>query len=170
MTIRVVGVRCALRQERRRPDRGEGWVRVDLFSRLLLRAFVASLTDALAGRGLEDAIRLEPSTLRIVVDSTLDDVDDRPSPVGFLVPPPDGLFEWRVRRDFVRSLPPGNEKRRLGQTLAGPKTRRRFEVLLAARGEPLHRAFGRFRRRRLRGYAARVVRFALAATQWSTSE
>ena len=128
---------------------------------------MATLTDALADRGPEDAIRLEPSTLRVVIDSRLDDVDARPSPAGLLVPPPDGLFEWRLRRDFVRSLPPGDAKRRLGQTLAGPKTRRRFELCLAARGDALHRAFGRFRRRRLRGYAARVVRFALAATHWS---
>ena len=133
-------------------------------TRSVLRICVASLTDALAGRGPDDTIRLEPSTLRIVIDSRLDDVDARPRPKGLLVPPPDGLFEWRIRRDFVRSLPPGNEKRRLGQTLAGPKTKRRFELLLAARGELLHSAFGRFRRRRLRSYAARVVRFALAAT------
>ena len=130
--------------------------------RTVLRVCVATLTDAFAGRGPEDAIRLEPATLRVVIDSRLDDVDARPRPEGLLVPPPDGLFEWRLRRDFVRSLPPGEAKLRLGQTLAGPKTRRRFEVLLAARGGDLHRAFVRFRRRRLRGYAARFVRFTLA--------
>ena len=89
-------------------------------------------------------------------------MDGRPARTGWVVRAPDGLWEWQVRRDFVRGLAAGRVKSRLGNTLGGPKTRRRFEVSLAAAGGALHGAFKRFRRRRLRGYTGRVLRVAVA--------
>lgn len=126
--------------------------------RAVLRSALTALTDALEKR--EGAVWLDPTTLDVVVDSTLDDVDARPAPRGYPVPLPDGLWEWGVRRDFVRALPAGKAKQRLGATLGGPRTRRRFEVTLA--GTALQRAFRAMRRRRLRAWSARVLRCALS--------
>ena len=128
-----------------------------------LRPTLAALTDALEKRdGFAEVISLDLVTFELVVDSSLDDVDRRPARSGWVVRAPDGLWEWQVRRDFVRGLAAGRAKSRLGNTLGGPKTRRRFEVTLAASGGALHGEFRRFRRRRLRGYAGRVLRAAVA--------
>jgi hypothetical protein len=127
-----------------------------------LRTTLALLTDALERRdAFADVIALDLVSFELVVDSRLEDVDRRPPRRGWVIRTPDGLWEWQVRRDFVRTLPPGVGKSRLGTTLGGPRTRRRFEVALAAAGGPLHGAFRRFRRRRLRAYAGRVLRAAL---------
>jgi len=109
-----------------------------------------------------DRIYLDPAKLVVMVDSALDDAETRAEARGWLVPHPDGLWEWCVRRDFVRTLPPSRAKTKLGTTLAGPKTRRRFEVAIAAAGGRWHADFAQWRRTRLRRYAARVVRFAVA--------
>lgn len=106
---------------------------------------------------------VDPIGERAWIDSRLDDAEHGRLPAGDAVEAarPDGLWEWRVRRDFVYSLP-RDEKRRLSVTLGGPKTRRRFEVALA-RDPRLVVAFRRFRRRRLRAWAARVLRVILGA-------
>ena len=128
-----------------------------------LRPALAALTDALDRRvPFAETLSLDLSTFELVVDSSLDDVDRRPKRAAWEIPPPDGLWEWRVRRDFVRALPAGRAKTRLANTLAGPKTRRRFEVTLGASGGALLAEFRRARRRRLRAYAARVLRAAVA--------
>ena len=132
-----------------------------------LRALLEELTDALATAEHDDDVIIDAAGHVAWVDSTLDDVDHREqrqrahrvsaSPA-LPVLRPDGLWEWAVRRDFVRALARGSpEKRRLAVTLAGPKTRRRFEVALST--EPsLERTFELHRRRRLRAWAARVLR------------
>lgn len=112
------------------------------------RALLEELTDALASAEHDDDVVIDATGRIAWVDSTLDDVDHREgarrrhgrSPA-LPVLRPDGLWEWAVRRDFVRGLARGDAaKRRLAGTLAGPKTRRRFEVALSA--EPLlERAF-----------------------------
>lgn len=131
-----------------------------------VKAACRALTNAFSNRAFGDVIRIDPSTLAVVVDSRLDDVDARAVGSGLEIVPPDGLYEWSIRRDFVRSLPRGEAKRRLSETLAGPKTRRRFEVIVSAsRDDDLLRAFTLFRHRRLRRYAARVVRFVLAGAR-----
>ncbi len=128
-----------------------------------LRPTLVALTYALEHRdAFADSISLDLVTFEVLVDSSLEDVDRRPARSGWPVRAPDGLWEWQVRRDFVRSLPAGRVKSRLGNTLGGPKTRRRFEVALATADGALHGAFKRFRRRRLRGYAGRVLRAAVA--------
>jgi hypothetical protein len=126
-----------------------------------LRALLEELTEALARAEHDDEVILDAAGHVAWVDSTLDDVDLRDrarAPSGRVVLRPDGLWEWAMRRDFVRGLVRGSAgKRRLAATLAGPKTRRRFEVALSA--EPLlERAFDLHRRRRLRAWAARVLR------------
>lgn len=106
---------------------------------------------------------VDPVAERAWIDSRLDDVERerRRVPGTVEAPRPDGLWEWRVRRDFVYSLP-REAKQRLSPTLGGPKTRRRFQVALG--GDPrLVVAFRRFRRRRLRGWAARVLRVIIGA-------
>lgn len=128
---------------------------------LALRALLEELTDALARAERDDEVILDAAGHVAWVDSTLDDVDvrDRPAAAsGLVVLRPDGLWEWALRRDFVRGLLRGSApKKRLAATLAGPKTRRRFEVALST--EPLlERAFDLLRRRRLRAWAARVLR------------
>lgn len=130
---------------------------------LRLRPLLVALTDALEKRdaGVE-TVSIDLAARTTIVDSSLDDVDARPASAGWPVPPPDGLWEWRVRRDFVRALPPGPTKTRLGATLGGPKTRRRFEIALDVAGGSLHAAFRLSRRRRLRAYAGRVLRAAIA--------
>ncbi len=132
--------------------------------RVSLRSTLAALTDALATAEPEDVVLLDPRG-DVSVDSTLDDVDARVPVVGkSVVPRPDGLWEWRARRDWIRSLPHGEERRRLARTLAGPRTKRRFVLALGlARDPSLVRAFRLHRRRRLRGWAARVLRFLLAS-------
>lgn len=128
-----------------------------------LRPVLVALTNALDRRDpFAEVLSLDLRTFELVVDSKLDDVDHRPRRSGWVIPPPDGLWEWRVRRDFVRSLPKSTAKTRLANTLAGPKTRRRFEVTLGASDAWLLVEFRRVRRRRLRGYAARVLRAAVA--------
>ena len=128
-----------------------------------LRSTLAALTDALATGEPEDVVLLDRSGT-VSVDSTLDDVDARSSIAGkSVVPRPDGLWEWQARRDWIRALPHGDERRRLSRTLAGPRTKRRFALALdLARDPALVRAFRVYRRRRLRGWAARVLRFVLA--------
>lgn len=121
-----------------------------------MRQLLAALTNALSQRGPYEVIYLDGA--RVHVDAALEDAETRRAPRGHVVPPPDGLFEWRVRRDFVRALPAGTLKRRLGDTLGGTRTRRRFEVTLGNAHEA-HEAFRLFRRRRLRAYAARVIRY-----------
>lgn len=137
---------------------------------LALRALLEELTEALATAERDDAVLIDASGHVAWVDSTLDDVDHRfdarsraRARGGFGVLRPDGLWEWAVRRDFVRGLARGTTaKRRLAATLAGPKTRRRFQVALSI--EPaLVRAFELHRRRRLRGWAGRVLRAHAAA-------
>jgi len=128
-----------------------------------LRPALAALTNALDRRDpFAEVLSLDLSTFELFVDSSLDDVDTRPNRAGWVVSPPDGLWEWRVRRDFVRSLPRSLAKTRLANTLAGPKTRRRFELTLSASSGALLADFKRTRRRRLRAYAARVLRAAVA--------
>jgi hypothetical protein len=128
---------------------------------LALRALLEELTEALARAEHDDEVILDAAGHVAWVDSTLDDVDLRDrahAPSGLVVLRPDGLWEWAVRRDFVRGLLRGSApKKRLAATLAGPKTRRRFEVALST--EPrLERAFELHRRRRLRAWAARILR------------
>jgi hypothetical protein len=132
---------------------------------LALRVLLEELTDALARAEHHDEVIVDAASHVAWVDSTLDDVDLRDrlrAPNGLVVLRPDGLWEWAVRRDFVRGLGRGSAgKRRLAATLAGPKTRRRFEVALST--EPLlERAFDLHRRRRLRAWAARVLRMHAA--------
>lgn len=129
-----------------------------------LRVLLEELTEALATAERDDDVFLDAAGHVAWVDSTLDDVDHRVRIEGGLaVLRPDGLWEWAVRRDFVRGLARGTAaKRRLAATLAGPKTRRRFEVALST--EPtLEREFDLHRRRRLRAWAARVLRVRTAA-------
>jgi hypothetical protein len=135
-----------------------------------LRGLLEELTDALAVAEHDDDVIIDADGHVAWVDSTLDDVDQRERrelrelrESGLAVLRPDGLWEWAVRRDFVRGLPRGSAaKRRLAATLAGPKTRRRFEVALST--EPaLERGFDLHRRRRLRGWAARILRVHVAA-------
>lgn len=132
-----------------------------------LRGVLEELTDALAVAEHDDDVSIDAHGHVAWIDSTLDDVDHRERrehrETGLIVLRPDGLWEWAVRRDFVRALPRGSaSKRRLAATLAGPKTRRRFEVALST--EPaLERDFDLHRRRRLRGWAARVLRVHVAA-------
>jgi hypothetical protein len=128
-----------------------------------LRRWLSELTDALDVATFDDHVLVDPVRESAWIDSRLDDAErDRRSPEGAVeAPRPDGLWEWRVRRDFVYSLP-REEKRRLSPTLGGPKTRRRFHVALS--GDPrLVVAFRRYRRRRLRGWAARVLRVIIGA-------
>jgi hypothetical protein len=117
------------------------------------------LTDALAVAEHDDEVMIDATGHVAWVDSALEDVDRRRHPgLGFVVLRPDGLWEWAMRRDFVRRLERGSAaKKKLALTLAGPKTRRRFEVALST--EPrLEREFTLHRRRRLRAWAARVLR------------
>lgn len=133
---------------------------------LALRVLLEELTEALASAEHDDDVIIDAAGHVAWVDSTLDDVDHRDrSSGGLAVLRPDGLWEWAVRRDFVRGLARGTAaKRRLAATLAGPKTRRRFEVALST--EPmLERAFDLHRRRRLRGWAARILRVHAAAAE-----
>lgn len=133
-------------------------------SALALRALLEELTDALARAEHDDEVIVDAAGHVAWVDSTLEDVDLRDHARGARVPStlvvlrPDGLWEWALRRDFVRGLVRGSApKKRLAATLAGPKTRRRFEVALST--EPLlERAFDLHRRRRLRAWAARILR------------
>lgn len=131
---------------------------------LALRALLGELTDALARAEHDDDVILDGAGHVAWVDSTLDDADVRDrAPSGLAVLRPSGLWEWALRRDFVRGLPRGaGTKRKLAATLAGPKTRRRFEVALSA--DPLlERAFELHRRRRLRAWAAKILRVHVAA-------
>jgi hypothetical protein len=133
---------------------------------LALRVLLEELTDALAAAEHDDDVIIDAAGHVAWVDSTLDDVDHRDrTPSGLAVLRPDGLWEWAVRRDFVRGLARGTAaKRRLAATLAGPKTRRRFEVALST--EPmLERAFDLHRRRRLRAWAGRILRVHAAAPE-----
>lgn len=130
------------------------------------RACLVALTDALARAEREELVLLDLPARRVRIDSTLDDVDER-TPRGSALPVsrPDGLWEWEVRRDFVRGIRKlaREDARRLADTLGGMRTKRRFEVALGlVRDRSLVRAFALFRRRRLRGWAARVLRAALA--------
>jgi hypothetical protein len=132
-----------------------------------LRVLLEELTEALAAAEHDDDVIIGADGRVAWVDSTLDDVDHRDGRAGGLaVLRPDGLWEWAVRRDFVRGPARGTAaKRRLAATLAGPKTRRRFEVALST--EPmLERAFDLHRRRRLRGWAARILRVHAAAAPY----
>lgn len=136
-----------------------------------LRPALVALTNALDRRDpFAEVLSLDLTTFELVVDSKLDDVDHRPRRSGWVIAAPDGLWEWRVRRDFVRSLPRSPAKTRLANTLAGPKTRRRFEVTLSASSGGLLAEFRRARRRRLRAYAARVLRAALAMGRLGVGE
>jgi hypothetical protein len=132
-----------------------------------LRGLLEELTDALAVAEHDDDVIIDADGHVAWVDSVLDDADERErrerGESGLAVLRPDGLWEWSVRRDFVRGLTRGSAaKRRLAATLAGPKTRRRFEVALST--EPaLERDFDLHRRRRLRGWAARILRVHVAA-------
>lgn len=133
---------------------------------LPLRSHLSALTDALARAERDDVVLLDLGAGGVRLDSALDDVDERlPPDAARPVTRPDGLWEWQVRRDFVRSIRKGarDDARRLAATLAGTRTKRRFEVTLAqAQDQALIRAFRLYRRRRLRGWAARVLRAALA--------
>jgi hypothetical protein len=139
-----------------------------------LRGLLQELTDALAVAERDDDVTIDADGHVAWIDSTLDDVDQREQRerrerregrgAGLIVLRPDGLWEWGVRRDFVRALARGSpSKRRLAATLAGPKTRRRFEVALST-VPALERDFDLHRRRRLRGWAARVLRVHVAAS------
>ena len=102
------------------------------------RACVAALTDALAKSDRDDVVLLDRTTWTVRIDSTLDDVDARRARADALaVPRPDGLWEWEVRRDFVRrarklatSEVAREDVKKLAATLAGSRTKRRFEVAL----------------------------------------
>jgi hypothetical protein len=130
-----------------------------------LRASLAALTDALARAEREDLVLFDVASGSARIDSTLDDVDRRrPHAPALPITRPDGLWEWQVRRDFVRSIRKTApvDARRLATTLAGTRTKRRFEVALGlVQDQALIRAFALHRRRRLRGWAARVLRAAL---------
>jgi len=145
-------------------------------SALWLRARLAALTGALERAERDDVVLLDPLAGVAHVDSALDDVDDRVArgrDVAVAVARPDGLWEWEVRRDFVRSvraLAPV-DARRLGTTLRGARTKRRFELALGlVKDRSLLRAFALFRRRRLRGWAARLLRALLAGHPVSAAE
>jgi hypothetical protein len=126
------------------------------------RRWLSELTDALDVATFDDRVLVDPIAEHAWIDSRLDDVAQRrDASAAVEAPRPDGLWEWRVRRDFVHSLP-REAKRKLSPTLGGPKTKRRFEVALS--GDPrLVVAFRRYRRRRLRGWAARVLRVIIGA-------
>lgn len=138
----------------------------------LTNALIA-LTNALARAEQEDVVLLNRAAWSVRIDSTLDDVDVRPAHAAVeerdevAVTRPDGLWEWEVRRDFVRSLrtrkDSRDDARKLAATLAGPRTKRRFEVALGqVRERTLIRAFALYRRQRVRAWAARVLRAVLA--------
>lgn len=139
---------------------------VDLLRALSLRACLVGLTEALSRADRDDVVLLDLALLTARIDSTLDDADARRgSAKALAVTRPDGLWEWQVRRDFVRSIRKKalHDARRLAPTLAGTRTKRRFEVALGLVHDPsLIRAFGLFRRRRLRAWAGRLLRAALA--------
>lgn len=141
----------------------------------MMREALVALTDALAKCDREDVVLLDRSTWRVGVDSPLDDVDTRCARAAafadaLVVPCPDGLWEWGVRRDFVRSARKLAERevtradvKRLAATLAGSRTKRRFEVALGlVRDRTLLRAFALYRRRKVRAWAGRVLRALLA--------
>lgn len=133
---------------------------------LPLRGLLEALTEALATAEHDDEVVIDAAGHVAWVDSTLDDIDDRArAERGLAVLRPDGLWEWAMRRDFVRGLSRGSvAKRRLAATLAGPKTRRRFEVALST-DPALERDFDLQRRRRLRAWAGRVLRVHAAAPE-----
>lgn len=137
------------------------------------RSALTALTNALARAEQEDVVFLNRAAWSVRIDSPLDDVDARPARGAIeerdelAVTRPDGLWEWEVRRDFVRSLrtrkSSRDDARKLAATLAGSRTKRRFEVALGqVRERTLIRAFALHRRRRVRGWAARVLRAVLA--------
>lgn len=152
----------------------------------MMRETLVALTDALAKRDREDVVLLDRSTWRVGVDSTLDDVDTRRARAAafaeaLVVPCPDGLWEWSVRRDFVRSArklvrgapkdPAADDVKKLAATLAGTRTKRRFEVALGSvRDRTLVRAFALYRRRRIRAWAARVLHAVLGGWTPPTDE
>ncbi|MDB4935337.1 MAG: hypothetical protein JWP87_2309 [Labilithrix sp.] len=130
------------------------------------RSCLAALTDALARAEREDVVLLDVASFTVRTDSTLDDVDKRRARAPAVpVTRPDGLWEWQIRRDFVRSIrkTSRDDARRLAATLAGTRTKRRFEVVLGlVHDQSLIRAFALHRRRRLRAWAGRLLRAALA--------
>jgi hypothetical protein len=139
---------------------------VDLRKLRALRSCLAALTDVLARAERDDVVLLDLAAGSARIDSTLDDAEER-RPHGKAVPVarPDGLWEWQVRRDFVRTIrkTAPADARRLATTLAGTRTKRRFEVALRlVDDQSLVRAFELYRRRRLRGWAGRLLRAALA--------
>lgn len=117
---------------------------------------------------------LDVVTLDARIDSPLDDAEGkRAREAAVPVARPDGLWEWQVRRDFVRLIRVAAraDARRLATTLAGTRTKRRFEVALGlVREQWLVRAFQLHRRRRLRGWASRVLRAALAGFVATSAE
>ena len=128
---------------------------------LALRECLVELTDALAHAGRDDVVLLDLASAhaRIVPPEAAT------MPHARRVPRPDGLWEWSVRRDFVRALRRERRKEadRLAATLGGPRSRQRFITALTTIGdEGLVRAFDLHRRRRLRAWSARILRAALA--------
>lgn len=135
---------------------------------LSLRRCLFELTDALARAEHEQRVHLD-------VTNGHANIAPAPGPAPeaeqagirgreVVVARPDGLWEWRVRRDFVRVLRRERRKEadRLAATLGGPRSRQRFVLALARLGDAsLVHAFDLHRRRQLRAWAGRVLRAAL---------
>ena len=142
-------------------DEGSG---IFVIPALSLRRCLSELTDALARAERDQVVVLDVANARARAASRLD--ADAAVAVGNAreVLRPDGLWEWDVRRDFVRSIRRMRRKdaERLAATLGGPRSRARFALALTSAGDAaLVRAFDLHRRRRLRAWAGRVLRATL---------
>ena len=145
--------------------RGEG-SGIFVIPALSLRRCLSELTDALARAERDQVVLLDVVNARARAASRVD--ADAAAAVGSarVVLRPDGLWEWMVRRDFVRSIRREHRKdaERLAATLGGPRSRSRFALALTSTGDAmLVRAFDLHRRRRLRAWAGRVLRATLGA-------
>ena len=130
---------------------------------LSLRGCLCELTDALARAEQDEVVLLNLIEGRAAIVPALDG-ESVAAGRTVVVARPDGLWEWRIRRDFVRVL--RRERRRdadrLAATLGGPRSRQRFVVALGQLGDAsLVHAFDLHRRRQLRAWAGRVLRAAL---------
>lgn len=131
---------------------------------LSLRRCLSELTDALARAERDQVVVLDVANARARNASRLDAEAAIAVGSARVVLRPDGIWEWSVRRDFVRAIRRERRKdaERLAATLGGPRSRARFALALRSTDDTtLVRAFDLHRRRRLRAWAGRVLRATL---------
>ena len=151
----------ALQQQKARARQAGSGIFVRALS---LRECLSNLTDALANAEHEDVVLLDVVNGQTSISPASHGSPAAPLARVHAVTRPDGLWEWRVRRDFVRAIRRDRRKDsdRLAATLGGPRSRQRFVLALADLGDAaLVRAFDLHRRRQLRAWAGRVLRVAL---------